>query len=83
MIELGRIVVSNKEHEAVRENRLEEIKLSVGITRAMSTVTVNDESHPTQEGKSSKGTGVGASQGKGVREKCWGPNENTYQSSRY
>ena len=81
--ELSRIVVSNKEHEAVRENRLEEIKLSAGITRAMSIVTVNDESHPTQEGKSSKGTGVGVSRGKGTREKCWGPNENTYQSSRY
>ena len=49
----------------------------------MNIVMVNDESHPTQEGKISKGTGVGASQGKGAREKCWGPKENTYQSSRY
>ena len=53
--------MSNKEHEVVQENRLEEIKLSMGITRAMNIVTINDESHPTQEGKSSKGTGVGAS----------------------
>ena len=75
--------MSNKGHEAVRENRLEEIELSAGITRAMNIVTINDESHPTQEGKSSKRTGVGASWGKGVREKCWGPKENTYQSSRY
>ena len=75
--------MSNKEHKAVWENRLEEIKLSTGITRAMSIVTVNDESHPTQEGKSSKGTGVGASRGAGAREKCWGPKENTYRSSRY
>ena len=75
--------MSNKEHEAVQENRLEEIKLSAGITRAMNIVMVNDESHPTQEGKISKGTGVGASRGKGAREKCWGPRENTYRSSRY
>ena len=75
--------MSNKGHEAVRENRLEEIDLSVGITKVMNIVTVNDESHPTQEGKISKGTGVGASQGKGTREKCWGPKENTYWSSRY
>ena len=76
-------MMSNEEHEAVRENHLEEIKLSVGITRAMNIVMIKDESHPTQEGKISKGTGVGASRGKGVREKCWGPKENTYRSSRY
>ena len=76
-------MMSNEEHEVVRENRLEEIKLSAGITRAMNIVTVKDESHPTQEGKISKGTGVGASRGKGAREKCWGPKENTYRSSRY
>ena len=75
--------MSNEEHEAVRENRLEEIKLSVGITRAMNIVTVKDESHPTQEGKISKGIGVGASQGLGAREKCWGPKENTYRTFRY
>ena len=75
--------MSNKGHEAVQENRLEEIKLSAGITKAMNIVMVNDESHSTQEGKISKGTGVGAPQGKGAREKCWGPKENTYRSSRY
>ena len=53
--------MSNKGHEAVQENHLEEIRLSAGITRAMNIVTVNDESHPTQEGKISKETGVGAS----------------------
>ena len=35
--------------------------LSAGITKVMNIVTVNDESHPTQEEKKSKGTGVGAS----------------------
>ena len=75
--------MSNEEHEAVRENCLEEIKLSTGITKAMNIVTVKDESHPTQEGKISKGTGVGASREKGAREKCWGPKENMYWSSRY
>ena len=75
--------MSNEEHEAVRENCLEEIDLSAGITKAMNIVMVKDESHPTQEGKISKGTGVGASRGKGAREKCWGPKENTYRSSRY
>ena len=75
--------MSNEEHEAVRENCLEEIKLSAGITKAMNIVMVKDESYPTQEGKISKGTGVGASRGKGAREKCWGPKENTYWSSRY
>ena len=53
--------MSNREHEAIQENRLEEIKLSVGITKVMNIVLINDESHPTQEGKRSKGTGVGAS----------------------
>ena len=45
----------------VQENCLEEISLSVGITKAMNIVMINDESYPTQESKSSKGTGVGAS----------------------
>ena len=53
--------MSNEEHEAVRENRLEEMILSAGITKAMNIVTVNDESHPTQEEKRNEGTGVGAS----------------------
>ena len=75
--------MSKVDHEAVQENCLEEISLSAGITRVMNIVTIKDESHPTQEGKISKGTGVGASRGKGVREKCWGPKENTYWSSRY
>ena len=75
--------MSNEEHEVVRENHLEEIKLSTGITKAMNIVRVNDESHPTQEGKISKGTGVGVSRGKGAREKYWGPKENMYRSSRY
>ena len=40
-------------------------------------------SYPTQEVKGRRGTGVGASRGKGVKEKQRGPKENTYQSSRY
>ena len=75
--------MSNEEHKAVQENRLEEIELSAGITKAMNIVTVKDESHPTQEEKISKGTGVGVSREKGAREKYWGPKENTYWSSRY
>ena len=35
-------------------------------------------SYPTQEAKSRRGTGVGASGGKGAKEKQQGPNENTY-----
>ena len=53
--------MSNKEHEAVRENSLEERSLSMGITKARNIVMINDESYPTQEGKSKRGTGVGAS----------------------
>ena len=49
------------EHEAIQENCLEKIMLSMGITKAKNIVMINDESHPTQEGKRSKGTGVGAS----------------------
>ena len=75
--------MSHKEYEAVRENCLVEISLSVGITKAMNMTMIKDRSYPTQEVKSSKGTGVGASRGKGVREKDWGPREKTYQSSRY
>ena len=71
------------EHEAVRENCLEEIDLSAGITKVMNIVMTNKESYPTQDGKSRRGTGVGASWEKGVREKCWEPRENTYRSSRY
>ena len=83
MIERRRTRVSHEEYEAVRENCLVEIILSARITKAMNMMTVKDESHPTQEGKRSKGTGVGASCGKGAREKCWGPRVNTYHSSRY
>ena len=54
-------MVSHTEHEAMQENRLEEIKLSVGITKARNIVTINDKSHSTQEEKRNKGTGVGAS----------------------
>ena len=61
MIECHRTRVSHEEYEAVRENHLVEIILSARITKAMYTTTVKDESHPTQEGKRSKGTGVGAS----------------------
>ena len=61
MIERHRTRVSHEEYEAVRENRLMEIILSTRITKAMNITTVKDESHPTQEGKKSKGTGVGAS----------------------
>ena len=39
--------------------------------------------YPTQEAKSRRGTGVGASSGKGAKEKQRGPKENTYRSSRY
>ena len=53
--------MSNEEHEVVQENHLEEMIPSTGITKAMNIVTVNDESHPTQEEKKSKGTGVGVS----------------------
>ena len=53
--------MSNEEHEAVQENCLRKVKLSTGITKAMNIVTVKDESHPTQDKKRSKGTGVGAS----------------------
>ena len=53
--------MSHEEYEAVRENRLVEIILSARIMKAMYMTTVKDESHPTQEGKRSKGTGVGAS----------------------
>ena len=38
-----------------------EIILSTRITKAMNMTTVKDRSHPTQEGKRSRGTGVGAS----------------------
>ena len=50
--------MSNEEHEAVQENRLREVKLSTGITKAMNIVTAKDESHPTQDEKRSKGTGI-------------------------
>ena len=63
--------MSHGEYEAVRENRLEEIKLSTGITRVMNIVTIKDESHPTQEGKISKGTGVGVPR-KGSKGKVLG-----------
>ena len=43
----------------MRENCLVEISLSAGITKAMNTTTIKDRSYPTQEVKSSKGTGVG------------------------
>ena len=45
--------------------------------------TISKITYPTQEAKSSKGTGVGVSQGKGAREKDWEPREKTYWSSRY
>ena len=61
MIECRRTRVSHEEYKAVRENRLMEIILSARITKAMNITSVKDESHPTQEGKRSKGTGVGAS----------------------
>ena len=61
MIERCRTRVSHEEYEAVRENHLVEIILSARITKVMNMMTVKDESHPTQEGKRSKGTGVGAS----------------------
>ena len=35
-------VMSKVEHEAVRENCLEEISLSVGITKVMNIVTIKD-----------------------------------------
>ena len=57
--------------------------LSAGITKVMKETTIKMRSHPTQEGKRSKGTGVGAPSEKGVREKDWGPRVNTYRSSRY
>ena len=76
-------MMSHKEHEAVRENCLEEIVLSVGITKAMKKTTIKMRSHPTQEGKRNKGTGVRASSEKGASEKDWGPRVNTYRSSRY
>ena len=60
-MERGRTKVSHQEHEAIRENHLEEIILSAGITKAMNKTMVKMRSHPTQEGKRSKGTGVGAS----------------------
>ena len=63
--------MSNKGHEVVQENHLEEIELSVGITRVMNIVTINDKSHPTQEGNSSKGTGAGCP-GERVRGKSAG-----------
>ena len=49
--------MSHEEYEAVQENHLVEIVLSARITKAMNMMTVKDESHPTQEGKRSKGTG--------------------------
>ena len=55
----------------------------VGITKAMKETTIKMRSHPTQEGKRSKGTGVGASSEKGTSKKDWGPRVNTYRSSRY
>ena len=61
MIEHCRTRVSHEEYEVVQENCLMEITLSARITKAMDKTTVKDRSHPTQEGKRSKGTGVGAS----------------------
>ena len=40
-------------------------------------------SYPTQEMKSRRGTGAGASWVKGAKEKHQGPKENTYQSLIY
>ena len=77
------LMVSHKEHEAVQENCLGEIVLSVGITKVMKETTIKMRSHPTQEGKRSKETGVGASSEKGTSKKDWGPRVNTYRSSRY
>ena len=51
--------MSHREYEAVRENCLEEIRLSVGITKAMNIASINKRSYPTQEEKSKTGTGVG------------------------
>ena len=53
--------MSHREYEAVRENYLVEIDLSTGITEAMNKTMIKDRSYPTQELKSNKGTGVGAS----------------------
>ena len=75
--------MSHKEHEVAQENYLKEIVLSAGITKAMKETTIKMISHPTQEGKRSKGTGAGASSEKGAREKDWGPRVNMYRSSRY
>ena len=61
MIECRRTKVSHEKYKAVRENCLVEIILSTRIMKAMNMTMVKDESHPTQEGKRSKGTGVGAS----------------------
>ena len=53
--------MSHREHEAVRENCLEEIRLSTGITKVMNIAPINKRSYPTQEEKSKTGTGVGVS----------------------
>ena len=71
-------MMSHKEHKAVRENYLGEIVLSAGITKVMKETTIKMRSHPTQEGKRSKGTGVKVSSEKGASEKDWGPRVNTY-----
>ena len=57
--------------------------LSVGNTKAMNKTMIKMRTHPTQEGKRSKGTGVGLPSEKGANEKDWGPRVNTYRSSRY
>ena len=57
--------------------------LSAGITKAMNKTTIKTRTHPTQEEKRSRGTGVGVPSGKGASEKDWGPRVNTYRSSRY
>ena len=57
--------------------------LSAGIIKAMSKTTIKMRTHPTQDRKRSKGTGVGMPSEKGASEKDWGPRVNTYWSSRY
>ena len=76
-------MMSHKEHEVAQESYLKEKILSAGIIKAMNKTTIKMRAHPNQEGKRSRGTGVGVPLGKGTSEKDWGPRENMYRSSRY